>query len=345
MEQGKEIYVGIVGAGIRGNLLGSAFSQTPNVHIVAIADKNLEVGKNLALKFGAKAYENHEAMLSEDERINTLLICTPDFAHLTVALDAANKGLNFLVEKPLAMVGSEANEILSAAKKSGAKAMVAFENRWNPVFKNLKSQIDAGEIGEVRYQNYSLNDSLFVPLEMLSWAKLSSPGWFLMPHSLDLALWISSSDVVEVFAYGSSGVCNSLGVDTLDAITALVRLEDGTHFTLESNWILPKGMPQVFDFNIKILGTNGAFDVSVSEPGFKKYTDKLHGVGVSHYEEAGKIKGMIFDMMLDFNKFISGSDIKVPDLARGTQITEIIESIHESVRTGRPVKMMPRVSP
>ena len=125
MEQGKEIYVGIVGAGIRGNLLGSAFSQTPNVHIVAIADKNLEVGKNLALKFGAKAYENHEAMLSEDERINTLLICTPDFAHLTVALDAANKGLNFLVEKPLAMVGSEANEILSAAKKSGANGCLS----------------------------------------------------------------------------------------------------------------------------------------------------------------------------------------------------------------------------
>jgi predicted dehydrogenase len=344
MMQDNEIYVGIVGAGIRGNLLGSAFSQTPNVRIVAVADKNLEVGKNLALKFGAKAYENHQAMLSADKRINTLLICTPDFAHFTIALEAANRGLNFLVEKPLVMVGSEANEILSAAKKSGAKAMVAFENRWNPVFKNLKSQIVTGEIGAVRYQNYSLNDSLIVPLEMLSWAKLSSPGWFLMPHTLDLALWMGSSDVVEVFAYGSSGVCSSLGIDTLDAISALVRLKDGTYFTLESNWILPKGMPQAFDFNIKVLGSYGAFDVSVSEPGFKKYTDKLHGVGVAHYEEAGEIRGMIFDMMLDFNKFISGSDIKVPDLARGTQITEIIESIHESISTGRPVKIAPKVS-
>ena len=48
--------------------------------------------------------------------------------------------------------------------------------------------------------NGRLNDTLFVPTSMLSWAARSTVGWFLLPHLVDLALRLS--DKTPVHCYG-----------------------------------------------------------------------------------------------------------------------------------------------
>jgi predicted dehydrogenase len=174
---------------------------------------------------------------------------------------------------------------------------------------------------------------------MLKWASKSSPSWFLMPHSLDLALWMVESHVSNVFAYGTKGICQSFGIDTWDALTAMGKLSDEIFFTLESNWILPKGVPQVFDFQHKILGSSGKLEVNISENGIKKYKDKYSNLGIAHREVDGHIIGMIQDMMKDLADFVRGIHNDVPTLDRGELITTIIEAIHLSADTSRPIKI------
>lgn len=336
----SELNVGIVGAGIRGKLLGSALRQNPGVNIVAVAEPNSSLRTLAANHFQCPTFDDATAMLESVPSINTVLICTPDFAHTDITLAVARRGLTFLVEKPLTMNGIEADAIVNTASEHGAKGMVAFENRWNPVFKQLKSDIKKGDIGQVQHQLSCLNDTLFVPTQMLSWASRTTPGWFLMPHSLDVSLWLVDRTPVEVMAVGSRGICEARNVDTWDAISALITLDDGTTITLESNWILPVGMPQVFDFNHRVIGSDGVFDVSVSEPGFKRYTSKYEGVGVAHREENGRIVGMIDDMMRNFAAFARGEETDVPDLRRGVLITKAIEGIHASLISGAPARVM-----
>lgn len=331
--------VGIIGAGIRGKLLGRAIRQNECVEVVGVAEISEELRSEANGIFDCRTYADYREMLDKEKSINAVLICTPDFAHLEPALEVANRGLDFLIEKPLATNSNDAEAIVGAASKSGARGVVAFENRWNPVFKRIKSDIESGDIGQVRYQNSSLNDTLFVPTQMLSWANKTSPGWFLMPHSLDISLWLAGRSPVEVFAFGSKGVCTAKGIDTFDAITALVKLDDGTHLTLDSNWILPAGMPQVFDFNHRVVGSDGAYEVSISESGIKKHKEKYSNIGVAHREEGGRIYGMIDDMMRDFALHLRHEKEDLPDLKRGALISRTIEAIHKSLGTSSKVEV------
>jgi predicted dehydrogenase len=93
--------IGFIGAGIianrhLGNLLGF-----DDVAVVAIADVLLERAQEVAARCQARAYTDYRAMLDR-ERLDALYICVPPFAHGAPELAAAECGLPFFVEKPIA---------------------------------------------------------------------------------------------------------------------------------------------------------------------------------------------------------------------------------------------------
>ena len=84
--------------------------------------------------------------------------------------------------------------------------MVDFHNRWNLPFLAIRQRLESGDMGGLLSINVRLNDTLFVPTRMLSWAAQSSPVRFLGSHIVDLIRWISRAEVSRVYAVSQSTV-------------------------------------------------------------------------------------------------------------------------------------------
>jgi predicted dehydrogenase len=264
-------------------------------------------------------------------------VATPDFAHRRVAVEVAEAGKHMLIEKPVATTLDDARAIAAAVHRSGVRCLVGFENRWNPHV--VQAKIAMESLGEPITASATLSNSFFVPTTMLSWAARSSPAWFLLPHTLDLVLWLTGGKPVSVSAVGSRGVLAKRGIDTWDVVHALVTLDDGSTATLSSAWTLPDAGDGIVDFRFQVIGTEGSVTADLSHQGLVVVSDKYR----SPWPVSGRIGrsqvGPAVWMVQDFAAgLVDGGDLG-PDIDHGVLITEIICAIEDSITTGQTVRL------
>ena len=76
-------------------------------------------------------------------------ICTPNFLHPPIAIEAAKAGKAIICEKPLANTLKDAQAMLAAVKKAGVKHMCGFSYRYAPAVRTIKKMVAGGELGEI----------------------------------------------------------------------------------------------------------------------------------------------------------------------------------------------------
>lgn len=167
---------GIIGYGIRGKSFAEIIQHNAYAKLIAVSDVNKN-SRNLAKKLKVATYIDYREMI-EKENLDSVIIATPDHLHREPVICAAKYRLHLAVEKPLATSTQDAEAMVNAIKKAGVKCMVLFGNRWNAPFVEAKEAIDRGELGIITNIDTCMNDTIWVPTEMLSWAKFSTPGWF-----------------------------------------------------------------------------------------------------------------------------------------------------------------------
>jgi predicted dehydrogenase len=336
----KTANVGIVGGGIRGGLFARAIQENPLGQLIAVCDSSPRARDTVASKHDVPGYASVGEMLIAHPELTAAVIATPDFAHKEAAIACAAAGLDLMIEKPLATSTSDAEAIIEAAAAGGARIMVGFENRWNPRFSAVRELLKTPDSGSVLNQIISLNDTVFVPTKMLSWAAKSSPAWFLMPHSLDLAMWLGGARPISVHAVGVKRVLPALGVDTWDCISATFVMDDGSTSVLHSSWILPQTAPAVYDFRYELQTSTDAFYIDVSNQGITHYSqDRVSWPQWGVTERAGRIGGVPVDMVNDFIDFVRGSVTTVPTATQGLIVTHAIEAVHRSLENGESVSL------
>ena len=323
--------VGIVGCGIRGQLFASALEVVAGVTVVGMADPSQPARAAAQERLGEGiAFESDYAALYRSE-IDAAVIATPDFAHLAPAVAAAERGLHLLIEKPLATSTGDATEIERAVAKRGVMCLVAFENRWNPHFIKLKRLIAAGQLGEIVSVQGTLSNSYFVPEKMLSWSASSSPAWFLMPHTLDLAMWLSDSAPRDVTGRAHRGVLAARGTDTWDHIDALVEMESGVIANLRSSWILPDTSPHIVDFRVEVIGTLGSARIDMNEQGIRTHLDRTASHWALPETIDGVDEGMAQWMARAWARGLLEERSVGPDATHGRIVTQTIETLHDDL--------------
>jgi predicted dehydrogenase len=301
---------------------------------VAVCDVNEARAAAIANRFHAKAYSNHVTMLDKNT-LDALIVATPDFAHRDVAIDGADRGLHLMIEKPLATTVAEAHEIRTAVKKAHIQCMVGFENRWHQAFVHMGNQAAAGQLGNVLTQNAVLSNSYFVPTKMLSWASHSSPGWFLMCHTVDLALWLSGKKVTRVYAQGSRGVLVARGVNAWDVIQAILTLHDNTTASFTSSWVLPDASPAIVKFTYQLVGDRAAIDYDLQEHALRQSgAAEYRSVPLVGTEVDGVPQSPPVWMIQYFaRQLMSGKSVS-PTVDDGVRVTEVVAAIHQSLEDG-----------
>lgn len=331
--------IAVVGGGIRGSMFATAIAQHPGARLVALCDPSPDVRRRLGTQLGVPTYPTTEDLLREQPGLAGAVVATPDFAHRDATVACLARDVHVMVEKPLATTVEDAEAIVEAAAASAGRVMVGFENRWNRKFIEVRRALRS-EASPFVVQVANLNDTRWVPTRMLSWAARSSPAWFLMPHSLDLTMWLSGAVPVDVFARGTKRYLPGRGVDTWDAVTASFAMSDGSIVVLNSQWVMPETAPSVFDFRYEVHTEASTTHLDISHDGVTRYDDD--GVSWTQFgvhERNGRIAGVPVDMVGDFVDLVGGQERDVPDAGYGLLVTAAIEAVHRSLETGAPQKL------
>lgn len=330
---------GIIGTGLWGGLHGAVYHSAPGAELLGVADIIEDRARAMATQYGAKPYTDYRELLADD-RIRAVSIVTPDFAHAEIAAAAAEAGKDILCEKPLATTVEECEQIIAAADRAGVKLMVDFHARWSPPFYRAWEAIQGGEIGPPQHVYYRLNDRIFVPTEMLSWAAKSNVMWFIGSHAIDTLRWLLDDEVTQVFAVSGSRVLKEMGIDTPDYYQSTLTFRSGATALLENSWIMPNTLPNIIDLKALITGTQGAI-----------YLDPSHNRAVERYTQNqadypdylimptiyGEQKGFAAESIRHFIECVIHNHPPCVTGRDGLIVTQVICAIQESVRAGVPV--------
>ncbi|MFQ6133214.1 MAG: Gfo/Idh/MocA family protein [Armatimonadota bacterium] len=336
------LQVGVIGVGTWGETHLKTYGAHPECDIRCLCDVNEELARERAGEYGVGAWTTDYEELLGDEAIQAVSIATPDFAHGDIAVAAANAGKHILIEKPLATTVADCERIIAAAQANGVKLMVDFHNRFNPPLVKTKRSLEEGELGDLQMMSVRLNDTLFVPTQMLSWAGKSTVTWFLASHCVDLVRFLSGDEVRRVYSVSRSRVLEPLGIPTPDFYQTILELEGGATAYVENCWIISESFPNVFDFKLEVVGAKGTVFADLSTHGMlSRYTEEEAGYpDVAVFPEVhGKLLGFAVEairhwidcLLEDKEPLVGGGD--------GLAATKVVLAIHQSAEKGEPVEV------
>ena len=218
--------------------------------------------------------------------------------------------------------------------------VAAFENRWNPAFLEAKAAVASGQIGDVISQSAFLSSTTRVPTQMLSWTAKTSPTWFFMSHTVDLAMMFAHKSVVSVYAKGFKRVLIEKGIDTLDSVQAILTFDDGTTAILDSTWALPDNLPSPFPFRFEVRGTSGSIYIDQTN-------QSVHISGPAGYvwprtyfpTADGRFHGFPAWMAHAFADNILGNSEPEVSLEHALAVTEVQVAIERSITEGREIAL------
>ena len=148
----KKVRYAVVGGGqISQQAFMPGIGRTDNSELTALVTGDPVKADKLAKLYGIKAwsYEQYGDLLKSGE-IDAVYVATPNFLHLQYAVPALEAGIHVLLEKPMASSVDEAEHIIAAQKKSGAKLMIAYRLHHEPGTVEMITRARAGEFGELR---------------------------------------------------------------------------------------------------------------------------------------------------------------------------------------------------
>lgn len=133
------VRLGVVGGGLIAQLahLPALRALDDRFAVRALAEPDPAVRAALARRHGIPStYADHRALLDR-ERLDALLVCSPNGTHARAVLDALDRGLHVLVEKPLCLSPAAARAIVARAAQAGLTVQVGYMKRFDPAFARL----------------------------------------------------------------------------------------------------------------------------------------------------------------------------------------------------------------
>ncbi len=175
---------------------------------IGVCDSSEEIAKQIAGKNDCQFFTDWRELL---DKVDAVSIVTPTETHAEIACAFLEKGVNVLVEKPIARTLEEADSMIEAAEKSGAKLMVGHLERFNPAMVALRPHVSQPLYFEIHRVSPFPNRSLDVDVVL-----------DVMIHDLDAIQWLVDSKVSEIRAVGIPVIS-----DKVDAANARIEFENG----------------------------------------------------------------------------------------------------------------------
>lgn len=289
-------------------------------------------------------YIDYKEILNKHPEVDLIAIATESGEHAKIALDCIDAKKNVVIEKPIAMSMSDANEIVNRAKEKGVKVSACHQNRFNVAVQKTRAALEAGRFGEMSHGSIHVRwnrDRNYY--EQASWrGTWAQDGGCLMNqciHGIDLLRWMMG-EPVEVFAQTRQRFHNYLEAE--DVGMACVKFADGSLATIEGTTnVYPKNLEECLYLfgekgTVKIGGTS-TNDIDVwdfsdeteddqQNKGLKEQTSNVYGNGHTA-------------LYSDMEQAILNDRDPYVDAVAGRNALEMVLAIYKSQKTGLPVKL------
>lgn len=355
----KKITVGIIGCGGIANAKHMpSLAKLEQVEMVAFCDILIEKAHESAQKYGngnAKVYGDYTELL-KDDCIDVIHICTPNDSHADITVASLEAGKHVMCEKPMAKTATEARRMVEAAKRTGKKLTIGYQNRFRQDSQYLHKICADGELGDIYFGKAHSIRRRAVPTWGVFLDKEKQGGGPLIDigtHALDLTLWTMNNykpKVVLGKAYHElskkENAANAWGswdpkeFTVEDSAFGFILMENGATIILESSWAI--NLLDAQEAKCTLAGTEGGADMKDGlringERYGKLFTNhvELDSSGVAFYD--GKVENESdLEARLWIESILNDTEPVVkPEEA--LVVTEILEAIYESSRTGKAV--------
>ena len=231
--------IAFTGTGHIARIHARAAQNHADLELVAIVNHRRESMAEVAALFGIQRQYATVNDLLADGAVDILSVNTPNYLHAPQTIAALEAGVHVMVEKPMALNAAEAEAMLRASEKSGAKLLVAHCWRFDEEVRWLERQIDAGRLGKIlrsKGNGVHVNwgpSGWFVEARYAGGGALADMG----VHAIDTARFLlGDPQPVSVYAKIST---DYTAYDVDDSGTIWINWEGGASSIIESGWWWP----------------------------------------------------------------------------------------------------------
>ena len=246
------------------------FDGTRKVHAVALhPDPTIAMDEANNWAYPVKGYASYDEMIAaqkdlpKEDRLDYILIVTPNFVHFDPAFKALEAGIPVMCEKPMTVTLEESDALVAKAKEMNVPFAVAhtYVGHWTSWFSRFIVQ--SGLLGEIRWvDSYYIQGWLAEKLEdtgqmQAAWrtdpkrAGASGAGGDIGIHALEQLRFVTGLDVTQVSAHCE---CMVPGRPIDDHFTVYGKLSNGGKCLVRASQIC-HGHKN--DLGIVIAGTKG----------------------------------------------------------------------------------------
>ena len=357
----SRLKIGIIGCGgiANGKHLPS-LKAINRADIVAFCDIIPEKAEKAAKEYGtpdAKVYTDYKELL-KDESIDVCYVLTPNRSHAPISIDAMKAGKHVMCEKPMAKTAADARAMVETAKETGKKLTIGYQHRHKAESQYVKSVIERGDLGEIYYS------------KALAIRRRGTPNWGVFlneyeqgggplidigTHSLDLTLYLMNNyrprmvvgtKYKKVEGADQGNPWGGWGPDentTLeDAAFGFIVMENGATITLDATWALNTDKP-IPEGSCDLCGSKAGASIRpnsvvINKVEFDRQEEIIPSMaagGVAFYDGV-KVTPPITEQMRWLDAIENDTDpVVLPEQA--CVVSEILEAIYTSAKTGEPV--------
>ncbi len=356
----KKLKIGIIGCGgiANGKHMPSLKSLSDKVEMVAFCDLIEEKAVKAAKEYGtedAKVYTDYKELL-KDKTIDVVHVCTPNRSHSFITVDALESGKHVMCEKPMAKSYEEAKKMLDAAKRTGKKLTIGYQNRCTSESQYLKKCCLDGEMGDIYFAKAHAIRRRGVPTWGVFLNEYEQGGGPLIDigtHALDLTLWmmdnykpkmVVGTTYKKLSDQTNQGNCwgdwDPAKYTVEDSAFGFIVMENGATIILESSWAL--NVAQGGEAATTICGTKagaemlGGLKLNYIKNNRQVVETPDFNAGGAAFYDGVKMNPSELEARLWIDAILNDTDVNTkPEQA--IVVTQILEAIYESAKTGKPV--------
>ena len=203
-----KVPVGVIGVGEYGSNHARQVKEVRAAELIGVYDLNLDRAQTIAEELGTRAFGSADELL---DAVQAASVVIPTARHRETVSLAFERGVDVLVEKPIARTVEEADALIRQAEEAGRILQVGHVERFNPGVAAAKAATRNPLFFEVHRLGIFSSRSLDVDVV-----------FDLMIHDLDLVLWMTGASPVEVRAVGLPVLS-----DKVDIANARVEFSNG----------------------------------------------------------------------------------------------------------------------
>ncbi|HVB51807.1 MAG TPA: Gfo/Idh/MocA family oxidoreductase [Acidimicrobiales bacterium] len=322
------IRVGVIGLGYWGpRILRNVVSLLPAEQVIVCDSNPTRLEAALASYPGIEAADSIEEFLDQD--VNGVILATPVHTHGELAQRIMNRGVDILVEKPLATSAVVARSLVDYARNHNLVLMIGHTFLYSPAVQVIRDRVLRGELGDIHYLmstrvNLGIHQST------------ASVMWDLAPHDLSIMSYVLEEVPISVSALTRS----SLAGQPADVAFMTLQFPSGIIAESSMSWLAPtKIRSMTFVGRQRMLvyeDTDLETPVRIYDKGVSFSLDSGFGARELSYRTGDMVAPRIEleePLRLEVSEFIRRIESRVPPTIHEEQAVAIVATIEAAHRS------------